>query len=185
MRYTSPPRRQIISSDSSETAKYATILSHPFIPPAHSPYCPVFPCVPTQKVTVKATFEVVTNAAGYGQIIFSPCGANNRDSAAFSNLSTYAGTGTLIRVTTATTGVTGVPLPTPYTNSQLAGVSGANGNKVNMCRIVSFGARLVYTGPLTNRAGTVYAITTSDNSDISVYTLSQAYTNPEDRKSVV
>jgi hypothetical protein len=137
--------------------KYALAIADPFHPDARNACLPVYPSVPSQKVTGFGRFNVVIGTAGTGFLSIHPTIANNGGAVMFTNV---AYTQTSLSWVTATnvlqTGVTvGSMTNLPYNISQLDSQY-SNGGPSVFGRVVSVGVRVTYTGTTLNESGQYY-----------------------------
>jgi len=125
--------------------------------------------VSTQKVTSRASVDVVTGTANFGWLVFCPVSPNDKDSAQYTT-ATYAGIPADIadtrRGTAApTTGVSGLANGQPYTSTQCSATFGGS-NALEFC-CVSAGANATYSGLSFNRSGNVFALDALSGEDVS------------------
>jgi hypothetical protein len=134
----------------------------------HSVYVPVG-SHPTQKVTVFGSIDSIgVSTGGSGFVAMTP-NISAGDHVQYSTGNTYAPTvaqiGTLLKTTTATTGVTGLPLTLPYNLAVLNQTQGTSAS--NQYRLVNVTCKLRYTGSELNRGGIVYAMRHPRSQDLS------------------
>lgn len=134
----------------------------------HSVYVPVG-SHPTQKVTVFGSIDAIgVSSGGYGFVGFSP-NVSGIDHVQYSTGNTFAPTvaetGTIVKTTTATTGVTGLTLTLPYGVGVLTQMQGTSA--ANQYRLVNLTCKLRYTGSELNRGGIVYAIRHPRSQDVA------------------
>lgn len=166
-----PVRRQRRRSNlqlSKCALKYALAISDPFHPSARNACLPVFPSVPSQKVTAFSRFTMQIGTGGTGFVAVSPTLANNTVATFYSNASFV---GTALNLTTAsntlTLGVSSGFLPNiPYNAADLAGGI-ANGALNISGRIVSCGLRVTYTGTTMNESGVYYAFVDPNHMNVT------------------
>jgi hypothetical protein len=166
---------QRISSQKSPIAlsscalKYALAIAEPFHPNARNACLPVYPSIPSQKVTGFGRFNMVIGTAGTGFVSIHPSVANNGGAVMFTNV---AYTQTSLSWVTATNVLqTGVQIGSltnlPYTISQLDTQWSNNGASVTG-RIVSVGVRISYTGTTLNESGQYYIYTDPNHNNCTV-----------------